>query len=327
MTVQAAVQTLFATQSVFETAVTPTVKIMGVDSCKITPDIKTMVLNELRGSLQPGWLSELVEVTGGAVINYSFLSYEDAAYTLSGLLGIAAPSGVGPYTRAWSGPTAAPTPRILTIEHGITGRGGHRLIGAIPTQAVISGEYGGDGVKAVVTYIGREVVPVASITALTDRTVTPVMPGDVVVALDNFGVAAGTTPFVTTSYAFELTLNNQAAVKGYLGEIRPEAYELKRHDATSNTLKLSVEWNAAAQTQTDLAITAAVVYSRVIQLDFTRGTNQLTFNYAGVMNGSPEAFDDRDGVLAADLNLQAINETTLGNWLTIENINDVATLL
>ena len=85
----------------------PTVKLMGIADISITPIVDVTMIDELRGSQQPGFTSVITEVGGEASLE-GIVTYEDIPYWLNGMFGGAGTTEVAgdtDYTdREWSAP-------------------------------------------------------------------------------------------------------------------------------------------------------------------------------------------------------------------------------
>src|SRR5829696_7950272 len=84
-------------------AVTPTVKRMGIETFDITPIVESVAHKSQRASLAPAFEVDLAKVEC-EVSEEGDMCLEDAPYILDALFSEATPSGVGPYTRAYVAP-------------------------------------------------------------------------------------------------------------------------------------------------------------------------------------------------------------------------------
>src|SRR5262245_44930271 len=87
-------QVQVGTESTWGTAVTPTAKVMGVQTFMLDPGVKSEVFHDRRGSVAPGYLANVLEVRPAAPLEI-LSTYEDGCYLLDNLFGQASPSGTG----------------------------------------------------------------------------------------------------------------------------------------------------------------------------------------------------------------------------------------
>ena len=324
MSVHDLLQWQVGTETTWGTPVTPTARLMGIDpASRLSPVYQAATYQDIRGSLAPAYLGELEKVEGAGTLS-GLVLYEDVDYLLDNFLGQATPSGVGPYTRAYTGPLAtAPAPRVLTVVHG-DAAGAYRLQGGLLKELTITGGYAAP-LRFSAPLIGQQVDP-GTTAALSDRAVNIVMGAHGTVFIDAFGGTIGTTAVTLTAWAFELSLTHARPLKGYLGSLVPGAYDQPRIAAH---LKLSLEFNATSKAYADLILAAApVIYRRLVRLSFDNTANyQLRFDFAGQASAAPEPFLDRDGVATLDLDLDALYDTgAFAQYLKVNSLNQVSVL-
>lgn len=312
------------TQSAWATGVTPTVKLMGVESLMVDPGVKAEVFHDQRASLAPGHLAALTEVMPSAKMDV-LCTYDDIGYYLDNQLGQATPSGAGPYTRGYGAPTGAvPTRRILGLSYG-DATDYYRLIGALISKATFKGE-NGKPLRASYELIGNSISNTA-LAAVSDRAVTLAMGDHCAISIDAWGGTMGATAIATSAFAFELMIDAKLKSDQFLGALVAGNY----HDADGaqgwdGELKLSLELNSATRAQLAALISQTTLYQRQVRLRYSSGTSQITFDFAGTSITAPELWQNRNGVVTFDATLKGTYNTTLGNWLVAQNINSVATL-
>ncbi len=88
------------------TKVASTVKMMGVEELTITPVITAEQVNELRGTLQPGYRSHIRAAHGEATMS-GLLEIDDFPYLLASLGGPKAGTtdAMANFTHTWTSPT------------------------------------------------------------------------------------------------------------------------------------------------------------------------------------------------------------------------------
>ena len=310
-------------ESIWGTAVTPTVKLHGFEECKIESTGGAALLKELRGSLAPAFQAIRNKQFGKASMK-GFGSYQDLPYFLDSLLGEATPSGAGPYVRAYAAPlTAVSTPRLMTVVHG-QGSDVYRLDGGLVSKLVLSAKPG-EELKITADLIGKQ-KEAGTLAALNDRAITPIEGADVVVYIDAWGGTIGTTQINTLATSFELALDAGFAVRHYLGSLLPGRYRQKKWEPGANTLKLSLEFDAVSKAYLDSFLTYSAVLQHQIRIKATQGVNAIAqFDFAGTIVGEP-VMNQEDEVITLDLTYQGTYNSALANWFKASVTNQVAVL-
>lgn len=326
MQVQAAKQTVWAT------AVTPyTVKRMLIEDCIFEPMAETKRFKDMRGSLAPSRIAALARtgMQGGTLSGT--VTYEDSPYEIEALLGEATPSGAGPYVRAYNGGlTSAPTPRIQTFAYGEATDGVYQAVGVIASRLRYSVRRG-EELKFVMDMLGKQINSGASLAALSDRDVTPVMGSDCKVYFDAWGGTVGTTELAAAVYSFDLTIDTKRELKWYLGQQAAGAY--RDQEEWDFTLQLVMEFmaaspNTAAQLNAILALTGGTLYNKQVRLKASTDVNHIwQVDVAGVMERAPRIFTYDGATATLELELKGQYNTTLANWIKASITNSVATLL
>jgi hypothetical protein len=323
--VQAAKETTWGTP-----VATATAKIMGIRTCTLNPITNIDELNEARASLGGGYNLALTDigVTGQMVMD---ANYEDLHYWLEGLLGIATPGGAGPYTRAYTAPLTAAvvSPRFNTLQFGQTGSV-FQVAGMIPSGITLKGD-DSRPVEATIPFFGKQMTA-GTITALSDRTVTPMLAGHALLAIDAVGGTMGATAITATGWAWEMTINPKRAGRRFLGVLTPGDWNDQGWDAT---LKISMEVNAtsAAYLTSILATTQNVAPLQLqVQVKYDNGLATTLqrlwcFQFAGYAAAFPSLFNDRGGVQAFDLVLRRSYNTAFAQWFKCNSITNTATIV
>ncbi len=309
-------------ETVWGTAVAPTVKHMGVTACTIAPIQTTERLQDIRASLQPAYLSILTEVNATMTVE-GFGLYEDLDYIFGGLFGEASPTGTGPYTRAYAGPIGTQvTEYARTFVYG-DATGIYGLAGGIPTSISIECERGG-ALTYTAEFIGKE-VKVDTLATLSDRTVVPITGEHAALYVDPFGSAAGTTQVQNTAWSVSLEVDMARTVLQFLGSLEPNDWKGPRFDLTFG-MRLRLNATSKAYLDVQVAATPAKL-ERVVRLKFSDTANRdLQIDLAGVAEGVPEFPADEDGVATLEYELMGEYEATLGNSLEVTTINEVSAL-
>ena len=315
------------TQSAFSTAVTPTVKLMGISGGSIKPVVESSAMNEIRGALTPGYTVTLDKQSGNASIEGD-LTYEDVDYWLDTTFGQATPTGAGPYVRVHNGPGAKPTPRILTLAHGATGLDVKSLVGGIGSKFGFAFESNKRGTFKQ-ELIGYKVED-DSLASLSDRSVNPVHSNHVAVYLDAWGGTLGTTLITAAKYSIAGDFDLNKMLQEGIGSLNPVGHKNKKGEPGSNTLKIAMEVDTQTKAFQDSILTATAAagpWKAQVRLVATLDANHVfQCDFAGFAAEAPEMYTDADGIAQFEFTLQALYHSTLATWVKFTTTNQVATL-
>lgn len=301
-----------------------TAKLMGMqDGAYLQSANRSDIYPDIRGSLAPAHLAGLEQIAGAGEYE-SLLTFEDACYYFDNAAGQATPSGTGPYTRAYAAPIATPvTPRILTFIHGSsqTGGGVWKLTGGLVNSIKIKGQ---SGKPTMISgdLIGKKKVQ-GALASLTDRTVEVVMGAPWLVYLDAWGGTIGSTQLVAAMVAFEMELKMNRVLGFSEDSLEADTWE---QNPWEGQLKLTLRLNAAVKAEIDAVDEQTGVYQRQVRLKQTSGTKSIQLDFAGTQKEAPKTYDDEDGMLTAEWELNATYNPTLANWWKAQVANALATL-
>lgn len=309
-------------ESVFGTPVTQTVQLMGISECTLTPGIESIMHEEMRGSLQPGFNAQVNKIAGGASLS-GLVTYEDLPYWLNSILATdAAPSGSDPYIYEYAMHTAQsePTRSFYTMAYG-DGDDCKALESAYCTELVISGESNGE-IEFSSEWLGEEVVD-DDLDALSSRSVTVAMGHDVELYIDAVGGTIGTTQITSPNFSFELAIRNGLSQKFALGSQKPLAMYSGRHEVE---LTIGIELDATTRAYLD-SILGGTLLQHQVRVGLARdASNDVTFDVGGALLNSEDYMSEVDGVLTYDFVYAGIYNSTLTNSLLIDCTNSVASL-
>lgn len=316
-------------QTAFGTAnATATAKLQTVSDFKPSADLMAVIVDQHYASLAPGYNTILNGHSGAATFETQAESYEDINYWLGALFSFAAPTGIGPYVRAYAAPTTAMvTPKFLTLQYGQSGFITQLDDCSVATLTI-------SGANNAPVQVGGSLLAskagVGSLAALSDRSGQGVIMGHHgALYIDSWTGTVGTTEITNSAFAWELTINANREYRGYLGDLTPVAWQ---DNPWTGQLRLSLEVDAttAAFLTTILASPNAILQKQ-IQLKYAVGTgvNEKIFQvqFAGQSLQAPELFTDRNGVLACDLVMDGIYNSTLGNWLKVNTTSGTAVMI
>jgi hypothetical protein len=309
---------------VWTTGVTPTVALRGVTGFKIKPDQQIDILSDMLLNYSGGDTPVVARNGGGGSVD-GWASYEDLAYWLDNFFGQATP-GAGPgYARAYAAPiTTLPTLRALSLVHGDAAVGAYRLIGGIGNTFTLKQEVGKELIFSQ-ELIGSTIDATTLAGALSVRTVTPIVSGDVsTMFLDNWAGTVGSTALTKcTLRNLTLTVNANRQNRYCVGALAAADYITKPWEGT---LDLMLEWNSVSKGLIDTMVGGAKSMHQ-FEVNYSGGTNKtLKVQFAGTVSEAPDIFQDNDGVVAVGLKLKNTYHPTFANWLKMSLNNAVATL-
>jgi len=313
-------QVQIGTEVTWGTGVAGTVKLGLVEDCKLSPEVENKAIEEdTRGSLAPAYADAFMSHKGKGSLSGT-LTYEDAPYLFDSALGTATPTGASPYVRNYLGALGSvPARRKLSVTNGQPGLV-HRLTGGIVSKLGVSGETGGV-IKYSADLIGKK-IEAAWLTALSDRTLSPVLAQNGALYIDAEGGTVGTTLINSTWFDFDLSIETGADLYMGIGSLYAVGY---REAKNKSSLKMSIEADATSLGYLNSLLTANV--KKQIRLKFSKDANNiLQMDFAGMFKGVPELYNDKDGVIAFEFELDAIYNTHLANWFAASITNPIATL-
>lgn len=317
------------TEVTWGTPVAATARLSGVQDITLDPVAEAIIVEEMRGNVSRGRSSEKTRVQAAGSISAA-LCYEDAPYYFDNLILQDTPSGAGPYTYGWNVPQMAggiQQAREFTLYKGIQGGGSaYRAAGMVGTELKISGEHGAGPIMVEHSMIG-EMTEVDTLSVLSDRAATWIMPHQVAFYIDDFGTGTiGSTQLTGIAwYSFELTVANNRVLTPSMESLLPIGYHERNYNA-SLSLNLEVQATSQGWLNTILA-TSGATFKKQIRIVFTSGTDKLQLDFAGGALEAPEIFTENDGVINLELDLEEIEDVDgLGDWLRVEVDNDIASM-
>lgn len=315
-----------ARQVSFGTAVaTATAKLQNVSSFALTPDLQTRALDQLRGTLAPTHASALDFYGSNATFEVPDESFEDINYWLDSMFSAdASPGGGGPYTRAYAAPTTAePTPKFMTLQYGQTGEV-WQMQDASLSSLTLSGS-NNSGVQVGGSLIGGKVIE-GALQPLVDRSGTRMTGCMAALAIDAWAGTVGTTAIASSSFSWELTINNNRQYRAYLGQCTPTAWNDQKW---TGQLRLSLELNNTTDDYLIAMLAAAnTILERQVEIKYTNAaTGLLKIQFAGHSMSAPQLFQDRNGVTTYDLVLEGVYNPTLTNWLKIDTTSAISSMV
>lgn len=308
-------------ETTWGTSVTPTAKLMLVDSLDLEPVVEADIHDEARGTLIPGYLADLKKIGAKGKVTGK-QSFEDLHF-LEGLLGVASPTGVGPYVRAYTAPdTSAPTPRIQTIVKG-NGSNYYTGEGMLPTDAEFTFDTN-NPLRYSYSLIGEEITTAQALAALSDRTVAAAMAQHVSLFIDSAGGTIGSTAISTAFFKGALKINGKRTTYPGMGSTKDAGFVDGKFNGT---LELEMLFDATTKGYLD-AILGGTLFQKLVRIKFQKDTNHiLTFDFSGVALQSPKPFEVANDVTMLKFTLNAIYDSgAFANWFKVSSTNQVSAL-
>lgn len=311
------------------TAVTPTAKLAGVTGFTISPIEESLLHEELRGTLAPGYHATQVKQAAQATLELA-LTYQHVLYVLQALFdAVDPPTGSDPYTWAYAAPVtsgagASPQPFTLVYGDGNGGDFGYGIFGALVSELTIAAESGGAATLSA-SLLGANADEHA-LADLSDTAVEFVMGHHFAVYMDDWDATIGATELADVAWSFELTVTPNRANKFHLGSISPTGW---RDTKWSGSLRLMLELTNGASPATEALLADLLTASplkKQVRLLATSGDNRFQIDFAGAAVSAPELFGQQEGVQSLDLELSGLYNPTLGNWLLMQAVNGIASL-
>ncbi len=316
--------------------VIPTVKLMGIESCSITPVLKSEQILDKRGSLAPAH-SNVRTVEEGSAQVAGVVSYDDVPYWLDAIFGTATPAtdANGTITRTYSAPLAEfdsdlAAAAIYGFVYGEAGGNASDTFGI--DGATLAGfdwtfETGAPS-RFSASFFGKQVV-VDALETLADRSVELAMGDEFSIYIDTGSDDPGTTEITATAFSGSLSVQTNRAAVRHLGNLTPDSY---RDNKWSGSLSLSLELTATMAEHLEDIMTAGSDEGLKlnVRIKSSRGASasarHLFFDFIGVQLEAPEIYTYADGVRTLELNLTGEYLSTFGNWLAASSMNAVETL-
>ena len=306
------------------TEVASTVKLMGVEELTISPIITAEQVDELRGTLQPGYRSHIRAAHGEASMS-GLLEIDDFPYLLLTMGGplAGATDAAGNFTHTWDAPTedSDAEPQSLTLMK--TDRTDtYSLMGAVVNSLTVEGESGGP-ITYEAEFIGKYVDTDTS-AVLADRVTKPAMGHMGELFIDPGSDSPGTTGIVG-AFSFSWNVNANRKLLTHIGDLNPGGFREGKWDGQ---LDLSIEAGTDSYPYLDAIIGSTnTMPIKNVQLKFTAATDSIvTLDFAGVLNEAPELYNDEDNVVTLEFSLMGQSNEGLTSFAGAEVYSTVTTL-
>jgi len=310
-------------ETTWGTPVSATAKLMGIEQCDLEPIVDAAQVDEMRGSQQPAYLSNLTKVGAKARIS-GVVTSEDIPYWQDALFGIATPTGANPYTYAYTAPsTTLPTARVQTLIKG-SGSNTYKGEGMVLTDFEISCK-ANEPWKFMANLVGEE-VSTGSLAALSDRTVNVINGNTNTLFIDAMGGTVGTTAISTAWMEFRLKVGSNRGVFPTLGALKPAGYFDAKWKGAELFMRLM--FDATTKAYVDAIIGASGPFQKLIRIKGTKSaSNSVQLDFAGTALNAPNPFTTDNGIVVVDFKLAGEYDSgAFANFLKMTTVNTVSAL-
>lgn len=298
------------TETVWNTAVAPTVQLAGNLDVACPPSMLYEIQRQMRGVVSPGRDAIVIAHRAEGITANGVMTYEQLPYWLD-MADEATPAGADPYTydyNAWT--LAAATPRKQTLVFGV-GDGIWGLTSAALAGFTITWKWG-ETAKISYQLMGGQVAAdtFASLTEPTDAATTEVLGSHATAYIDAFDGTIGSTA-MTKCLNGEINVVIPLQFLMYTGSIYPAG--VFASDAWQITGRLTVQQDATSAGYVAAAIGA--VTKKLLRTDFNNTLS--TTAERGYLIDMPvtlkidDLMTDDDNLVTSDLTFESIEEGDL----------------
>lgn len=271
----------------------PTVQLVGISDCKITPHPEFAQIADKRGTTMPAYIASVNKVWAEADLS-GVVYYSHFRHWLDAMFGIDA---AAPYTYL-ADLDAAVALRSFNLVYGqpdVT----YGMGGAILNKLSIVGPT--NGPLTFSAHLLGKGAGADTLEALTDDDVVLTMGSHCQVYIDPMGGPIGTTEIANTAFSFNANMTVDRKLVWHLGSLNPDSY---RHGKWGGSLHLSVEMTSDMQDILNAALANTVIpgaYAIRIKATDALATSILTLDHAGHLLAAPNLFTDTDGITTVEM--------------------------
>lgn len=296
-------------EAAWSDAAAPTVQLVGITDCRITPKVESSQVPDKRGTTMPGYIATVNRVWAEAELG-GLLTYLQIRYLLDGLFGIDATS---PHTYL-ADLDASPTLQSFNLVYGqpdIT----YGMAGGIMDRLNIKGN--NNGPLTFQTHLAGKGSGTDTLEALTDPAVVVAMGNHVQLYIDPVAGPIGTTEVANTAFSFDANVTVDRKLVWHMGSLNPDSF---RPGKWGGSLRLILEMTSAMQDILDAALAQTVspgAYAVRIKATDSLATSILQLDMAGHLLAPPVLFTDADGVTTAEMEFAPVfssDATFLSCW-------------
>lgn len=308
-------------ESTWGTAVAQTLELAGVESFEPTTDIEYLANKEM-GNFAPSRQGMDVGKTGASASMSVRASYDQIGVYFDSMLGTATPSGAGPYTRTWAGPTtSSPTRTMLTMCRGLSPTI-YSLLGGVVSSTTLTFEPNAYAMAAL-EIVGKNLAS-DTLDSVSPSSVTYITTPQTTFAID----AIGGTPAIIECdiLSMEIVMNTATTTRHGIGALTPCQYNYGEMEFTLNVVASAGNSTIRTLAESQLGLTPAAA-KREVQIVSTSGTNVLTIDMVAALNEPIVFTSDSDGIGTFEISMSAYidpSSNLTSDYLTIELVNGVA---
>ena len=275
----------------------PTVQLVGIEDCKITPRVESTQIKDKRGTTMPAYAAAATvnriwaEAQVSGVVNYSHLRH-----WLDAMFGIDA-TDVYNYIAELDPTTAIRSFNLLQGQPDVS----YSMGGAVLDKLNLVGSNNGP------MMFNAHLLGKGSVTdileALTDDTVVWAMGHHLALWIDPIGGTVGSTAVATTAFNFNANIEVDRKLVWHLGDLNPSGF---RHGKWGGSLSLSLEMTSDMQAILDEIIHEEIEpHGYLVRIRATDAltTSIFTLDFSGHALVPPTLFTDDDGVTTVELEL------------------------
>jgi hypothetical protein len=287
----------------------PTVQLVGVTDCKITPKVESTQIADKRGTTMPAFIAVVNRVWGEANVS-GVICYAQFRHWLDAMFGIDA---AAPYTYL-ADLDADAALRSFNLCYGqpdVT----YSMGGAILDKLAIAGTTNG-----ALTYnahlLGKGVVG-DTLEVLEDDDVVVAHGCHIALWIDPIAGPIGTTPVLATAFSFDANIACDRQLLWHLGSLNPDSI---RHGKWGGNLRLSLQMTSDMQDILDAALGQEIspgAYAVRLRATDKLTTSVLTLDFAGHLLPAPTLYTENGGVITAEMDLTPVfsdDATFLSCW-------------
>jgi hypothetical protein len=280
-------------EAVWADLAAPTVQLVGIADCKITPHPESAQITDKRGTTMPAYIASVNKVWAEADLS-GVVCYSHFRHWLDAMFGIDA---VAPYAylAELDPATALRSFNLVYGQPDVT----YSMGGGILDKLSIVGPLNGP-LTFSAHLLGKGVAD-DTLEALTDDDVVLAMGSHCRVYIDPLVGPIGTTEIAQTAFGFNANITVDRKLVWHLGSLNPDSY---RHGKWGGSLHLSVEMTSDMQDILDAALAQTITpgaYAIRIKATDALTTSILTLDHAGHLLAAPALFTDSDGVSTVEM--------------------------
>lgn len=275
----------------------PTIQLVGINSCRITPRVEASPVLDKRGTTMPSYIASINRLWADANIS-GVVVYDHFNNWLDAMFGIDA-TNPHAYLAELDPTTQIRSMLLMNGQPDVT----YSMGGAIVDRLTIRGSTNGP-MTFTAHLLGKGAV-VDILETLTDDDVVIAMGHHCEIYIDPISGTLGDTIVNTTAFSFEFDIIVDRKLVWHLGALNPDNF---RHGKWGGRCHLSLEMTADMRDIMDEVIGEEIEphgYMVRVKATDALATSVLTLDMAGDALTAPVMFTDVDGITTLELDLVA----------------------